>query len=106
MNSIHNDVGDYISNDVSNGVGFVVNDVAMTSNKMMKTRKMINKMMKTMKRMNKMMKLGRDVVGWPNDQTTKTKTQSEEDQKMNNLTNESSNNKDQNTRQGKHGEKK
>jgi len=52
------------------------------------------------------MKLGRDVVGWPNDQTTKTKTQSEEDQKMNNLTNESSNNKDQNTRQGKHGEKK
>jgi hypothetical protein len=61
----------------------------------MKTRKMINKMMKTMKRMNKMMKLGRDGVGWPNDQTTKTKTQSEEDQKMNNLTNESSNNKDQ-----------
>ncbi len=53
-----------------------------------------------------MMKLGRDGVGWPNDQTTKTKTQSEEDQKMNNLTNESSNNKDQNTRQGKHGEKK
>jgi hypothetical protein len=71
----------------------------------MKTRKMINKMMKTMKRMNKMMKLGRDVVGWPNDQTTKTKTQSEEDQNINNLTNESSN-KDQNTRQRKHGKKK
>jgi hypothetical protein len=68
--------------------------------------KMINKMMKTMKRMNKMMKLGRDVVGWPNDHTTKIKTQSEEDQNMNNLTNESSNNKDQNTRQGKHGKKK
>jgi len=57
MNSIHNDVGSYISIDVSNEVGFVVKDVAVTSNKM------INKMMKTMKRMNKMMKLGRDVVG-------------------------------------------
>jgi hypothetical protein len=57
MNSIHNDVGGYISIDVSNEVGFVVKDVAVTSNKM------INKMMKTMKRMNKMMKLGRDVVG-------------------------------------------
>jgi hypothetical protein len=58
MNSIHNDDGGYISNDVSNEVGFVVKDVAMTSNNMMKT-----KIMKIMKRMNKMMKLGRKVIG-------------------------------------------
>jgi hypothetical protein len=51
-------------------------------------------------------RLGRKVVGWPNYQATKIKTQSEEDQKMNNLTNESSKNKDQNTRQGRHGKKK
>jgi len=38
MNSIHNDDGGYISNDVSNEVGFVVKDVAMTRNNMMKLR--------------------------------------------------------------------